>query len=196
MQDLYCIGGDVLDRLVLDRIQKYSDLVHTAFGIDSVVEKRRQVMVFPPFPSDEETALLLTFSCTAMAIIHHHPFYSTTFSIKELCLTEFMDDSIIHFPVCVHESRKSGHFADFVHMMKTRLQHFGIQWKEPIPREVIPHVPVLVIKNITKRNALAKIIGRSRTEKPLIFRLENPRLYTRSASGWSLLWGNKKTVEK
>lgn len=196
MQNLYCIGGDVVDPLVLERIQKYSNLIYTAFGIDSVVEKKRRVMLFPPFPSDESTALLISCACAATATLHHHPFRATSFSVKEVCVTEFVDASVIHFPVRVHETAKNQNFADFTHVMQVKLQSYGITWRESIPRECIPHIAILVTDNLIKRKALAKIVERSRTEKPLIFNLDTPKLYMKSKSGWGILWDNKGTVEK
>jgi hypothetical protein len=181
--DLYYIGAMIDNPAVLQRIQRFSDHVNGALGIDCSICNERNFMLIPPFYATNGMAQVLFSTCWASTILNknRHPLLSSNFSLKGLSISNRSGVDIVYFEVT---PRNRQQYFDYVDAMRAKIAKLGGQ---PASNDgygkALPKIVIVARPSIENKPCLVDIIRTSYLGATLSFTPKCPTLFSKRSTG-------------
>lgn len=181
--DLYYIGAMIDSPAVIQRMQKFSDRVKIACGIDWTICNERNFLLIPPFYATKSVARTLFANCWAATILNksRHPLLSSTFSIKGLSMGSCKGTDVVYFEI---NPRNRQQYFGYVEAERAKIASLGGHFasSDGYGRE-LPRVVILARPSIKENPCLSNIIHDSHLGATLSFTPKCQTLFSKQSTG-------------
>lgn len=181
--DLYYIGAMIDNPAVIQRIQKFSDRVKGACGVDCSICNERNFLIIPPFYATKSVARILFANCWAATILNksRHPLLSSNFSMKGLSMSSCEGIDVVYFEI---NPRNRQQYFDYVEAMRAKITSLGGRSAscDSYGKE-LPRVVILARPSIKEKPCLSTIIHNSHLGATLSFTPKCPTLFSKRSTG-------------